>query len=284
MYKEAGLTPLQYKILVEKGTEHPFSGEYTDNEIDGTYLCRRCGLVLFRANNKFHSGCGWPSFDAEIPGAVKMIPDADGQRTEIVCNNCLGHLGHVFYGEGFTRLNARHCVNSASLDFVADTKVVNTDEIILAAGCFWGVEYYLQKLPGVLLTQVGYCGGHVENPSYQQVCTKTTGHLEVVRVIYDTDQLDLTSLLKYFFEIHDSTQTDGQGPDLGNQYLSAIFYYTARQKEIASEIITLLINKGHEVATVLKPAAPFWIAEEYHRDYYNHKGTLPYCHGYTKRF
>lgn len=284
MYKEAGLTPFERAILVDKSTEHPFTGEYTDNEVDGTYLCRMCGQALFRATNKFHSSCGWPSFDKEIVGAVKMLPDSDGRRTEIVCNHCSGHLGHVFHGEGFTSLNTRHCVNSASLDFVADTEVTKTDEIIFAAGCFWGVEYYLQKLPGVLLTEVGYCGGHKDNPTYQEVCTKTTGHLEVVRVIYDSSKLDLDSLIKYFFEIHDPTQTDGQGPDIGNQYLSAIFYYNQQQKEIAEGIIKILQEKGYEIATSLRPVEPFWIGEEYHRDYYNHKGTLPYCHGYTKRF
>jgi len=284
MYKEAGLTSLQKSVLLDKATEHPFSGDYTDNEINGTYLCRLCGLALFRATNKFHSGCGWPSFDGEIPGTVATIPDVDGRRTEILCSRCNGHLGHVFHGEGFTDLNVRHCVNSASLDFVHDIDVLDSDEIILAAGCFWGVEYYLQKLPGVLLTQVGYCGGYKDNPTYLEVCTKTTGHLEVVRVIYNKEKLNLGDLLKYFFEIHDPTQTDGQGPDVGDQYLSAIFYYNEEQKKIAMNVMELLTAKGYTVATALKTVATFWIAEEYHRDYYNHKETLPYCHGYTKRF
>lgn len=282
--KTASLTPLQFSIIVNKATEHPFSGAYTDYEIDGSYLCRNCGKALFRASNKFHSACGWASFDAEISGAIQYIPDADGVRTEITCNNCHAHLGHVFNGEGFTRLNTRHCVNSASLDFVPSCDVMDTDEIILAAGCFWGVEYYLQKLDGVLLTEVGYCGGKVVNPTYQQVKQQTTGHLEVVRVIWDSAKLDLETVLKRFFEVHDPEQQDGQGPDIGNQYLSAIFYYDENQKIIAQNIMQLLTNKGYKLATKLLPMQPFWIAEEYHRNYYNNQGSMPYCHGFMKRF
>lgn len=284
MFKSASLTPFQASVLLSKSTEHPFSGEYADTEIDGTYLCRLCGQALFRASNKFHSGCGWPSFDADITGAVTKLPDADGRRTEIVCSRCNGHLGHVFNGEGFTPLNTRHCVNSAALDFVRDTQVQDTDEIILAAGCFWGVEYYLQKLAGVLLTQVGYCGGSKDYPTYQEVCGKTTGHLEVVRIIFDKSKLDLETLLKYFFEIHDPTQTNGQGPDIGNQYLSAIFCYNQEQKDIAQSVMGLLGANGYEIATQILDAATFWLAEDYHQDYYSRQGTLPYCHGYTKRF
>lgn len=284
MLKTSSLTPLQHAILINKSTEHPFSGEYTDNERMGTYLCRNCGLALFRASSKFHSACGWPSFDSDIDGAVKSLPDADGRRTEILCSRCDGHLGHVFHGEQFTAKNTRHCVNSASLDFVEDSQVLDSEEIILAAGCFWGVEYYLQKLSGVLLTQVGYCGGHKLNPTYQEVCTKTTGHLEVVRVVFDPMRINLEQILKCFFEIHDPEQQDGQGPDIGNQYLSAIFYYDELQHAVAEKLIGELIKLGYQPATKLLPMATFWIAEEYHRDYYNHKGTLPYCHGYTKRF
>lgn len=284
MLKTTSLTPQQRAIIIDKSTEMPFTGEYTDHEVDGSYLCRNCGIALFRANSKFHSACGWPSFDAEIPERINYLPDSDGRRTEILCANCDAHLGHVFYGEKFTQLNTRHCVNSASLDFVANTEVVDTEEIILAAGCFWGVEYYLQKLPGVLLTQVGYCGGNIDNPNYAQVCTKTTGHLEVVRVIFDPSQLNLTGLLKYFFEIHDPEQTNGQGPDLGPQYLSAIFYYDEQQHQVAKQVIDLLRSKGYAVATKLLPMAVFWIAEAYHRNYYQNKNDLPYCHAYTKRF
>lgn len=283
-HKSASLSPQLLHIIRDKGTEQPFTGEYEEYDQPGSYLCRQCGLALFRAQSKFHSGCGWPSFDNEIPDVVIREPDADGRRTEILCARCNAHLGHVFNGEGFTEKNTRHCVNSLSLDFVADTQIKDTAEAIFAAGCFWGVEYYLQKLPGVLKTEVGYTGGKKDNPTYEEVCAKITGHVEAIRVIYDPTKINYQQLTKYFFEIHDPTQTNGQGPDLGEQYLSVVFYYDEEQKKIAERLIAELENKGYKIATRVLPVSIFWRAEQYHQDYYTHKNQQPYCHHYTKRF
>ena len=280
------LTPEEEAVIVHKGTERPFTGEYTNNKASGTYVCKRCNAPLYRSDDKFDSGCGWPSFDDEIPGAVKRVPDADGRRTEILCARCGGHLGHVFTGEGFTPKNTRHCVNSISMKFIPERKAAEekTDTAYFASGCFWGTEYYLKKPDGVISTTVGFMGGRKENPTYREVCTKTTGHVETTQVVFDPDKISYEDLVKLFFETHDFTQLDGQGPDIGPQYLSVIFYTDPQQKAIAEKYKAILQQKGFRVATQIRPASTFWPAEDSHQDFYAHNGTTPYCHRYHKIF
>lgn len=282
--KASSLPDIILSVVEDKGTERPFSGEYDQFGESGTYLCRQCGLALFRSQTKFHSGCGWPSFDEEIKGSVAYQPDVDGRRTEILCARCKAHLGHVFSGEGMTAKNTRHCVNSLSLDFVADQTVTDTGEAILAAGCFWGVEYLFKQLPGVLKTVVGYTGGHKTHPTYKEVCSGGTGHYEAIRVVYDTSKLSYAEVIKYFFEIHNPAEVDGQGPDRGEQYRSVIFYYDEQQKQTAHQLIDKLASMGHRVATQTLPVSIFWPAEEYHQNYYAKTGHTPYCHVYEKKF
>jgi peptide methionine sulfoxide reductase msrA/msrB len=158
------------------------------------------------------------------------------------------------------------------------------EKAILASGCFWGTEYFLQRIDGVISTTVGYTGGHVENPTYEQVCTKRTGHYEATEVVFDPAVTNYETVLRMFFETHDPTQRNGQGPDIGPQYRSAVFYLNEEQKATAERLIGLLKAKGYDVATEVLPAAVFYPAENYHQDYYNHKGSTPYCHGYRPLF
>lgn len=280
------LTPEEERVIIHKGTERAFTGEYTDNKENGTYICRQCNTLLYKSDDKFDSHCGWPSFDDEIEGAVKRIPDADGRRTEIICNNCGAHLGHVFLNEGYTDKDTRHCVNSISLVFVPGKEAIKktTELATFAGGCFWGVEYYFQNTNGVLSTTVGYTGGKTDNPSYKEVCSGATGHIEAIEVEFDPNVVSYEELAKLFFEIHDPTQVDRQGPDVGYQYRSMVFYHNKKQKATTEKLIKILESKGNDVVTDVVKVTKFWPAEDYHQDYYENNGKQPYCHFYQKKF
>ncbi|MCG3179027.1 MAG: Peptide methionine sulfoxide reductase MsrA [Phycisphaerae bacterium] len=288
------LSPLEKSIIVDKGTERPFTGQYWDFFKPGTYVCRRCGAPLYRSTDKFESECGWPSFDDALPGAVKRVPDADGMRTEIVCANCRAHLGHVFEGEHFTPKDTRHCVNSASMVFVpqgqplpAETRPTpRTETAIFAGGCFWGVEHHFDRLPGVIEAVSGYAGGTTDNPTYRDVCTDKTGHAEAVRIVFDPAKVTYEQLARLFFEIHDPTTVDRQGPDVGTQYRSAVFCENDAQKQVVEKLIGELKANGYKVVTQVVAAGSFkfYPAEDYHQDYFvKHPGRYD-CHVFVPRF
>lgn len=287
LYKEQKmynkLTPEEERVIIHKGTERPFSGKFNKHFEKGVYTCRRCGAELFESSMKFKSDCGWPSFDDQIGPSVKQQPDADGRRTEIICAKCDGHLGHVFLGERFTPKNTRYCVNSISMAFVP-AKQQKIETAIFASGCFWGTEYHFKRAPGVISTTVGYTGGNVDNPTYKQVCTDKTGHAEAVEVVFDPAKTTYEKLAKLYFETHDFSQLNRQGPDVGTQYRSVIFYSDEQQKQIAEKLVQELRKRKYDVKTQIVPAGKFWPAEKYHQDYYQKTGKTPYCHIYKKIF
>lgn len=271
------------RVIEESGTEKAFTGKYTNLSLMGVYACRKCGVPLYRSDDKFPSHCGWPAFDNELPGAVKRSLDPDGRRTEITCGKCDAHLGHVFLGEQLTARDTRHCVNSICMVFEPqDGK--RLQRAVFAGGCFWGVEERMKTLPGVVKATSGFTGGRKSHPTYKEVCTGKTGHAEAVEVIFDPTKTDYETLAMYFLEIHDPTQKNRQGPDIGTQYRSAIFYLDDAQKKTARKLLKILREKGYRVQTDVEPFKRFWQAEEYHQDYYERTGKTPYCHTWQKRF
>lgn len=161
---------------------------------------------------------------------------------------------------------------------------MKTEKAIFASGCFWGTQYIFQNEKGVVKTTVGYIGGNVENPTYDMVCSGTTGHVEAIEIEYNPKLVSYEKLVRLFFETHNPTQTNGQGPDIGSQYMSKIFYFNESQKKVAEKLIKKLEEKGMQIATKIEKAKPFYKAEEYHQNYYQKIGKTPYCHVYKKLF
>ena len=270
------LNKLEKEIIVNKGTEAPFSGEYNDHYDAGVFVCRACSNILYESTSKFNSGCGWPSFDDEIFGAIKRYEDKSlfRERVEICCSKCDGHLGHIFTGEKVTKKDTRHCVNSLSIRFIAHN---NLEQATFGAGCFWTVQNMFSNIAGVYDTQVGYMGGKTENPNYQEVCKGNTMHAEVVRVVYDSRVVKYKDLLKIFWNNHDSTTKNMQGGDIGTQYRSIIFYYSLSQKKSAEKsMIDHEKFLDNSICTEILSNQVFYRAEEYHQDYLN-KNNLGLC-------
>ncbi|MCI0364220.1 MAG: bifunctional methionine sulfoxide reductase B/A protein [Phycisphaerales bacterium] len=278
-----------YRITQKAGTEPAFCGTLLDNKKEGTYICVVCGLPLFSSEHKFNSGTGWPSFFQPFDGAhvTRKEDRAHGWvRTEINCARCNSHLGHVF-DDGPKPTGERHCLNSASLTFIEkgkefppQSRPVQTETAYFAGGCFWGIEHYFQQGPGVIDAVSGYMQGDKDNPTYKEVCTDTTGHAETVKVVFDPKRISYGRLLQAFFDMHDPTELNRQGPDVGEQYRSGIYYTSDSQKREAEAFVSEQNLKkrfgSKRIVTQIEQAEKFWPAEDYHQDYIVKTGQA--CH------
>jgi peptide methionine sulfoxide reductase msrA/msrB len=267
------LTRDEYRVLRKAGTERAFTGKYNDHYEKGVYVCAACGPPLFSSEAKYDHGSGWPSFTAAADDSHLEYQEDKSlgmSRTEVRCAVCGSHLGHLF-DDGPAPTFKHFCINSVAMDFrPAAAPDIQTETATFAAGCFWGVEDKFRKVRGVLRTRVGYTGGQVHNPTYEIVCTDETGHAEAVEVIFDPSVVSYEQLLEFFFLFHDATQLNRQGPDIGTQYRSVIFYHDSKQKEAALKMIESLEKSGRfpkPIVTQVIPANEFFEAEHYHQQY-----------------
>jgi len=278
----ARLSIEQFRIGRTAGTERAFCGVFHDNHKKGVYFCAGCGLPLFRSGDKFDSGTGWPSFFQ--PFAEENIGEqTDNElgmtRTEVHCVRCDMHLGHVF-PDGPKPSGLRYCINSAVLSFQEDGPDPELETLDLGAGCFWGVEEVYSKFVGTRKTEVGYEGGWTKNPNYQEVCAHGTGHAEVMRLVYETKKTNTRKVVEYFFKIHDPTTLNRQGPDVGDQYRSAIYFNRPEQEMVIRSVIAELTQQkkfSRPIVTQVDLAGTFTPAEEYHQKYFQKHGGAG-CH------
>ena len=277
-------------VTKQCGTEPPFDNAYWNEHRPGIYVDINTGVALFTSIDKFDSGTGWPSFTKPINNSL-IIEKEDKSlgvlRTEVRTN--ASHLGHVF-DDGINN-SLRYCINSAALKFIPYTELNSSgygdyeklfpyQKAIFSAGCFWGVQHLLDTIPGVIYTETGYTGGQTVNATYKDVSTGDTGHAESVFIVFNPSMISYSELLSYFWRLHNPTQVDKQGPDIGTQYRSAIFYFNEEQRKIA-----LQSKKDFDdskvfsvpAVTQILPAQTFYKAEEYHQEYIE-KNPNTYCH------
>lgn len=287
------LTPLQYNVTQAGETEPSFVNEYWDNREEGLYVDIVSGIPLFSSEDKFDSGSGWPSFTKPIDNQAVYEKGDSGNgvlQNEVRSTVSDSHLGHVF-DDGPTPTGLRYCINSAALRFISEKDLeregygayrpeTGQQAAIFAAGCFWGTEGYFRQLPGVLITEVGYSGGYADSPNYESVSTGATGHAESILIFFDPSRIAYADLVRHFFRMHDPTELNRQGNDIGTQYRSAIFAVGEDQRAAALSVLQeteAAYGRGKPIVTEIRAAGPFFAAETYHQDYLE-KNPNGYCH------
>ena len=290
------LHSLQYDVTINNGTEPAFKNLYWDHKKEGIYVDIISGEALFSSKDKYDSGTGWPSFSQHLLGSQILVKQDNSHgmsRSEV--RSIISHLGHVF--DDGPEGKKRYCINSASLDFISkdnliesgygdyrylfdsDTQPINTAYI--GGGCFWGIEYEMAKIPGVVNTKVGYSGGNKETAHYQVLCSGNTGHAEVVEVSFDQNKIHYNQIIRLFLMLHDPTTKNQQGSDIGSQYRSVVFH----QNDIEKNIILHMIQRANiagvydnEIVTEVTELEKFHLAEDYHQKYLQNNPNGYHCH------
>ncbi|MEK9657828.1 MAG: bifunctional methionine sulfoxide reductase B/A protein [bacterium] len=309
--RKASLSSLAHQVTQEDGTESPFQNAYWDHKEEGLYVDAVSGEPLFSSTDKFDSGTGWPSFTKPID--KKSVSEHHDNslgmlRVEVRSKIADSHLGHVFEdGPDEAQGGLRYCINSASLKFIPKAELsesgygnyvalfekddnhsnfTHLETAYLASGCFWGAEELFRKLEGVMDTQVGYMGGKIAQPTYEDVKVGSSGHAETVKIIFDPQKISYEELLLFFFKMHDPTTLDQQGNDRGSQYRSHIFYTSTTQQQHAEKIMRRVNDSGafpKPVVTKLDKAPDFTDAEDYHQDYLQKHPNGYSCHFVRKQ-